>query len=694
MFICVPEFAGLCHDTEGRICPYSSAMSLSDPEFVALQTALRGRYSIEQELGRGGMGVVYLAHDVQLERPVAIKLLAPELAADARMRARFLREARLAAMCFHPNIVPMHSVDESGELAWFVMAYVRGESLADRVRRTGALSAENVRRLAEDIGWALAYAHDRGVVHRDVKPENILIDAGSERFLLADFGIALQNDVASESVPRSARERPSPSALENIAPPSLVHIAPLALEFPHSAESARPKHGMLAGAGTPRYMAPEQARGDAVDGRADLYALGASLFHAASGRPPFDATSANSLLYQHAAVAPPSIRTLAPALASNLADAIDQCLAKLPADRFLNAAAFVRAIKPPEAERSLPPSLQSVQANMVDAKGALGWAVIIGGTSVLLALGEDGSSFSRGIIWGIGSAMASFMAVVAALRAGESIVATRRALRAGVAREDAVTALAGLSQADDAQPSQRKRGAWLIAAGVIGALLQGRLAPRGSLPELLDFVLQVVLLFGPAYLIGRGVPGVVKGSKLADWIRRHVANPVAKTVVRIAGAFLPVAPSRPFAAQMNAPTEVRLEHAVRVAMNRLPAAHQQLMHGTNAAANALAEEARRLRGEDAALLAQERLARQNGTGDERAERLLSLESQRTAVQHRLSAAVAALETLRLDLMRLDVATPSRGGLTTELAVVRDLARRVDAMSELRAYLAQSTPTPV
>lgn len=667
-------------------------MSLSDPEFVALQTALRGRYSIEQELGRGGMGVVYLAHDVQLERPVAIKLLAPDLAADATMRSRFLREARLAAMCFHPNIVPIHSVEESGALAWFVMAYVRGESLAERVRRTGPLAADDVRRLAQDIGWALAYAHERGVVHRDVKPENILIDATSERFLLVDFGIALQNDTLADSVPRSNIQFSATHAIRSDATDTPAPPPNLQPE-----RNQAPKLLMNGAAGTPRYMAPEQARGDAVDGRADLYSLGASLFHAATGRPPFDAATASSLLYQHATVTPPNIRTFAPSLAPNLADAIDQCLAKLPDDRFPNAALFVGAVKPMEADRALPPSLRTIHDNMRDAKNSLGWASAIAAATIFLVIGEGHNTWSRDIILALGIALSSTMAGIGLLRGGEATIATRRALKSGIDAGDAIRALTGRTDSNVTGASNRGRNAIIALAGAALGVAQGWLADLSvvdNLPEFLNFAVEVSLLFGPAYMIGRTVPGVARGTRVANWLHKHVAAPTARMLTRIAGAFLPARSRNRHILEVNAPTEIRLEHAVRSAMDRLPMEQRQLMQGANAAANGLAEEARRLREEDAALLARERLTRQEPTGPERSALLQSLNAQRIAARNRLTSAVAALETLRLDLLRLDAATPSRGGLTTQLDAVRDLARRVDAASELRAYLAHSTPTPV
>src|SRR6185503_3605140 len=145
-------------------------------ERAALQSAVAGRYVIERELGRGGMGVVFLAQDLALERTVAIKLLPRAFSDDPAVRAGFLREARTAAGLSHPNIVSIHLVEERGDLVYFVMAHIEGETLAQRVRRAGALPVSEALRLVQEVAWALGYAHGRGVVHRDVKPENILLE--------------------------------------------------------------------------------------------------------------------------------------------------------------------------------------------------------------------------------------------------------------------------------------------------------------------------------------------------------------------------------------------------------------------------------------------------------------------------------------------------------------------------------------
>ncbi|HEY9226778.1 MAG TPA: serine/threonine-protein kinase, partial [Gemmatimonadaceae bacterium] len=161
-----------------------------DREFIDLQHALAGEYSLERELGRGGMGIVYLAREVQLDRLVAIKVLPEALAARPDVRERFLREARMAASLSHPHIVPIYRVGESKGFVFFVMAYVNGETLGDRLRSRGPLPPNAATRLLREVAWALSYAHGRGIVHRDIKPDNILLETETGRALVTDFGIA------------------------------------------------------------------------------------------------------------------------------------------------------------------------------------------------------------------------------------------------------------------------------------------------------------------------------------------------------------------------------------------------------------------------------------------------------------------------------------------------------------------------
>jgi serine/threonine-protein kinase len=181
-----------------------------DSDFVLRQQALRGEYSLERELGRGGMGIVYLAREVALDRPVALKVLPPALAARDDIRERFLREARTAAQLSHPNVVPIFRAEERGGFAFFTMAFVDGETLGQRVRRLGPLSPPAAAKMLREVAWALGYAHSRGIVHRDIKPDNILLDRDSGRALVTDFGIAhLVTDASSRWISCSSSLRKS-----------------------------------------------------------------------------------------------------------------------------------------------------------------------------------------------------------------------------------------------------------------------------------------------------------------------------------------------------------------------------------------------------------------------------------------------------------------------------------------------------
>src|SRR5579885_2730202 len=169
-----------------------------DDLFLRVQEALAGEYSIERELGRGGMGVVYLAREVRLAREVAIKVLPPRLAASPELRDQFVREAQTAARLSHPHIVPIHRVDEARGFVYFVMTFVHGETLAERIARRGPLAPHHAARVLREIAWALAHAHGAGIVHRDVKAENVMLESGTERAIVMDFGIAASaRDTAS-----------------------------------------------------------------------------------------------------------------------------------------------------------------------------------------------------------------------------------------------------------------------------------------------------------------------------------------------------------------------------------------------------------------------------------------------------------------------------------------------------------------
>ncbi len=260
-------------------------------ELNALHEALRGQYEIQRELGRGGMGIVVLARDERLDRQVALKVLPPSLATQSETRERFLREARMSAQLSHPNIVPVYRADEIGGFAFFAMGFVDGETLAERIRDRGVLAPAVVIRMLREVAWALAYAHARGIVHRDVKPENILIERTTGQAVVTDFGIARAD-----------------------FHPSLT------------------QDGLVLG--TVHYMSPEQVNGSPLDGRSDLYALGCVGYLALSGRMPFEDESPHAVLVAHVTRQPPPLRESAPGLPLALTSVIDRCLLKRPEDRF------------------------------------------------------------------------------------------------------------------------------------------------------------------------------------------------------------------------------------------------------------------------------------------------------------------------------------------------------------------------
>src|SRR3990172_5573905 len=319
-----------------------------DSRLLAFQQLLAGRYSIERELGRGGMGIVLLARDVALDRLVAIKLLPPDLAHDGPVRDRFLREARTAATLSHPHIVPIHAVEALGDWVFFVMGYVDGETLRQRVERAGSLSPRAALKLMHEAAWALGYAHQRGVVHRDVKPDNIMIERATDRTIVMDFGIAVVGD-----------QRASGEVI-----------------------------------GTARYMSPEQASGDAVDGRSDLYALGATVFFALTGRPPFEAANLPALLAKHVAQPAPALRVARPETPAGLAGIVDRCLRKDPAERFESGEGMAAALDqargrvvqtPPLVRRFMRNAQVSTMVFLAAAVGGQGFLVTQTGTSVTIS---------------------------------------------------------------------------------------------------------------------------------------------------------------------------------------------------------------------------------------------------------------------------------------------------------------------
>ena len=270
-----------------------------------LQAAVRDRYSVAREIGRGGMATVYLGDDLKHARQVAIKLLHPQLATGLGVE-RFLREIKTAAGLTHPHIVPLFDSDARGGLLFYVMPYIDGETLRDRLTRQGSLPIEDAVRIACEVLEALGYAHAHGVVHRDIKPENIIFSAG--RALVTDFGIARAVSAAS---------------LEVLTIDGAV--------------------------GTPAYMSPEQAsQSPQLDGRSDIYSLGCTLYEMLTGSVPFPGPTAQAVLARHLLDVVPPIRSVRPTVRHALEQAVLTALAKVPADRFATAGQFARALQAPD----------------------------------------------------------------------------------------------------------------------------------------------------------------------------------------------------------------------------------------------------------------------------------------------------------------------------------------------------------
>ena len=367
-------------------------------EFLDLQAAIAGRYSIEKELGRGGMGIVLLARDVKLDRLVAIKLLPKSLASQPELRKRFLKEARTAAGLSHPNIVPIHLVEEHDSVAFFVMAYIDGETLKERVKRAGPLTPRVAMKLLQEISWALAYAHQRGVVHRDVKPDNILIEHYTGRALIADFGIALV------------------TAGQGSDSESEVF-------------------------GSARYMSPEQVSGEAVDGRSDLYSLGASAFFAVSGRAPFEAANVPALLAKHLTQPPPSIVALVPDIPPRLAFSIDRCLEKSPENRYKSGDELAKAIGDARGrELRSPPIVRNFLRN-----AEISSAIV----------------FAMAIFSGVEPDALSGLHILTLLLGGQLIFAARSVLRAGYTFDDIRAALLAEAEVQEEEAEAVRRGKWL-----------------------------------------------------------------------------------------------------------------------------------------------------------------------------------------------------------------------------------------
>ena len=302
----LPDGSPFCTNcgADAREPPSASPAPLDDAGVAKLTRLLReetaGDYEIDRELARGGMGVVYVATEIGLRRRVAIKVLPPALTFGQGAIERFRREARTAAALDHPNIIPIYRVSAGGELLWYSMKLLEGKSLDTILAERKRLELEETVAMLDQVADALDYAHQHGVIHRDVKPGNIILDERG-RVTVTDFGIA--KEVQEASVSASGR--------------------------------------LL---GTPHYMSPEHYRGTEISGGADQYSLGVVAFQCLAGRVPFDAVTAYELLNKHVVEPPPRLVELRPDLPPHAYAAIEQALSKSPADRFLTVTDFVDAL--------------------------------------------------------------------------------------------------------------------------------------------------------------------------------------------------------------------------------------------------------------------------------------------------------------------------------------------------------------
>lgn len=624
------------------------------PDDLDFQAALAGQYSLDRELGRGGMGIVYLAREALLDRPVAIKRLPTDLADDEQARERFLREARTAAQLFHPNIIPIHRVDALGRFVFFAMGYVEGETVGQLVRRRGPVTADEATRILRDAAFALGYGHARGVVHRDVKPDNLLIEKASGRTLVTDFGIAQQEGAAGMT-----------------------------------------RDGQLLG--SVHYMSPEQISGGTVDGRSDVYALGAVAHFLLTGRPPFDNPAATAVLGMHLNTPAPAISSVARGIPQRLASAIDRCLAKDPAARFATAEAFAEALSDVEGKRAVSAPLRAWTkgAGLLDA----GLAII---SVVVLIFIIQTSNF-----WLLG------VPVVYAIT--QRLRVTRQLLVSGHDAEDLAAALVAeverhseeAASQVDAKPSRLVRPLRWIA-GLSAAAFVGSVGVFSWLPSHIQNLSREVgepLLYGSLRMIGISFVTGVTAALLAEVIspsrgfgggsgdlkwrlrfwRSRAGHLLAKLLRRGSRAVA--------RADADRPTEVIVGTAVASLFEALPRDARKQLAGLPVVVERLETRARELRVRreklDRLATAAKPVRARVDEGDLdrlRAETVDELGAARAKIDQQLATTIVALETIRLDLLRLHAGRGSTADLTAALAAASAIGDDVAVTIESRGMV--------
>ena len=622
-----------------------------DPLFLTFQLALAGRYSIDRELGRGGMGIVYLAREVHLDRLIAIKLLPPERLSQPTLRERFLREARLAAKLSHPNIIPIHAVEETGGFVYYVMAYVEGETLAERVRARGPLTTTEGTRVLREVAWALAYAHAQGVVHRDVKPDNILIEAATGRALVADFGIAAAaGDSTGEGV-----------------------------------------------AGTPEFMSPELALGRDVDARSDLYALGATAFYAFSGRLLFVGKTATEILAKQVTEAPASLGSMGLTVPRKLAALVDRCLAKDREQRPASAQALADQLGVAlEQRREVPAALRA----FVKRTGRLDG----GGTLIAVFLTLPTAVAASALINDI-AGYATFGMAITLMPLGYLTAAARKLIRLGFTHQDLEPAFRSeverlreelASERQHERPSMIERAVPKIALASWGLVIAGMIG-------MLVFESRGMLRLAQTVLGTSVLPAIISTLALLVQLQRRSDNdnafwsriwlgPVGKGVFALARRLrgTPVMQS----ALTHRATELSLGLAAEQLYEALPKDARRALGDLPTLLRRLQDDAQSLRQRQERLL--EALA---DAGDAASlPHYADVRATRDEVQARLRDVVGALETVRLNLLRLHAGSATVEGLTTHLGVAAEVSDQVErliaAQDEVdRALRFPRTPTP-
>jgi serine/threonine-protein kinase len=608
-----------------------------DRDFIELQEALAGDYSLERELGRGGMGVVYLAREVQLDRYVAVKVLPQSLAMQPEVRERFLREARLAASLSHPHIVPIHRVGESRGFVFFAMGYVNGETLGERLRSRGPLPPSAAARLLREVAWALSYAHSHGVVHRDIKPDNILIEAETGRAVVTDFGIA-------QGISEAAAQ------------------------------------GIGEVAGTAHYMSPEQARGEPIDGRSDFYSLGVVGYLALTGRLPIDAPTISQFLIKQQNEDATPLARLAPSAPVALAKAIERCLRRRPDDRFASGEALAEAL---DAASALPTKARIPVALRVWAQARDPLDPVYLAWTGVFTLGFFGSLVGNGRA-GIAGLLA--IVVFGALPLIPITLfharKTYQALSAGYTLRDLRVALAAWRQERREEllfefEETESRGAKLlrlVTYGFLGATaacavvgvphsMFGKLLVIGSvggsvLSLLASNVLGVRLISTKlrALQVG-GVRSRIWNSRLGEWAAKLLTPRKAKQSADLG----------------YRPTEMALGVAAIDLYKALPRAYRDNIPELPAIVERLEAHATAARAR-----IDELEAMMAGGGANLPANLLA---SRDEAKSELARAVRTLEALRLDLLRLHGGNQDLQPITTILQSARELGDQLDRLAE-------------